>query len=110
MVMETGATTGIFPSDEQTLRWLTLQGREGPVRRAGRGRGRVYDELEVIELDELEPLIALPSSPGNVVPVSEAAGVAARQVCVGCSVNSSYEDVAIVAAVLRGRTCRSSSI
>ena len=58
----------------------------------------------MIELDELEPLIALPSSPGNVVPVSEAAGVATRQVCVGSSVNSSFEDVAIVAAVLRRRT------
>ena len=58
----------------------------------------------MIELEELEPLIALPSSPGNVVPVSEAAGVATRQVCVGSSVNSSFEDVAVVAAVLRRRT------
>ena len=58
----------------------------------------------MIELDELEPLIAMPSSPGNVVPVSEAAGLATRQVCVGSSVNSSFEDVALVAAVLRGRT------
>ena len=53
---------------------------------------------------EIEPLIALPSSPGNVVPVAEAAGTPTRQVCVGSSVNSSYEDVALVAAVLRGRT------
>ena len=58
----------------------------------------------MIELDELEPLIAMPSSPGNVVPVHETAGLATRQVCVGSSVNSSFEDVALVAAVLRGAT------
>jgi aconitate hydratase len=104
MVMETGATTGIFPSDEQTLRWLTLQGRADQFVELAADADASYDELEVIDLDELEPLIALPSSPGNVVPVSEAAGVATRQVCVGSSVNSSFEDVAIVAAVLRERT------
>jgi aconitate hydratase len=104
MVMETGATTGIFPSDEQTLRWLTLQGRDDEFVELAADSGASYDELDVIDLDELEPLIALPSSPGNVVPVSEAAGVATRQVCVGSSVNSSFEDVAIVAAVLRERT------
>ena len=105
MVMETGATTGIFPSDERT---------RGVARRPGPGGasslelaadpGAVYDETETIDLGELEPLIALPSSPGNVVPVREAAGTATRQVCVGSSVNSSFEDLAIVAAVLRGRS------
>ena len=104
MVMETGATTGIFPSDEQTLRWLTLQGRDDEFVELAADPGASYDELEVIELDQLEPLIALPSSPGNVVPVTETAGVATRQVCVGSSVNSSFEDVAVVAAVLRRRT------
>ena len=104
MVMETGATTGIFPSDEQTLRWLTRQGRDDEFVELAAAPGASYDELEVIELDQLEPLIALPSSPGNVVPVTEAAGVATRQVCVGSSVNSSFEDVAVVAAVLRRRT------
>ncbi len=104
MVMETGATTGIFPSDEQTLRWLTLQGREEQFVELAADAGASYAELEVIDLDELEPLIAIPSSPGNVVPVSETTGVETRQVCVGSSVNSSFEDVAIVAAVLRERT------
>src|SRR5204862_6892086 len=66
--------------------------------------GAAYDELEVIELGSLEPLVALPSSPGNVVPVSEAVGTPTRQVCVGSSVNSSYEDLAVVSAVLRCRT------
>ena len=104
MVMETGATTGIFPSDQRTLDWLALQGRDDEFMELAAESGASYDELEVIELEELEPLIALPSSPGNVVPVSEAAGVATRQVCVGSSVNSSFEDVAVVAAVLRRRT------
>jgi predicted aconitate hydratase len=104
MVMETGATTGIFPSDEQTRRWLEAQGRDGEFVELAADPGAAYDELETIELDELEPLIALPSSPGNVVPVAEAAGTPTRQVCVGSSVNSSYEDVAVIAAVLRGRT------
>ena len=104
MVMETGATTGLFPSDEQTRRWLEAQGREDEFVRLAAETGAAYDELETIDLDELEPLIALPSSPGNVVPVAEVAGTPARQVCVGSSVNSSYEDVAVIAAVLRGHT------
>jgi aconitate hydratase len=104
MVMETGATTGIFPSDEQTRRWLGAQGREDEFVELAAETGVAYDELETIELDRLEPLIALPSSPGNVVRVAEAAGTPTRQVCVGSSVNSSYEDLAVIAAVLRGRT------
>ena len=104
MVMETGATTGIFPSDEQTRRWLEAQDRESDFAELAADSDAGYDELETIELGELEPLIALPSSPGNVVPVAEAAGTPTRQVCVGSSVNSSYEDVAMIAAVLHDRT------
>jgi predicted aconitate hydratase len=102
MVMETGATTGIFPGDEQTRRWLAEQGREDDFIELAADPGASYDEVETIELDGLEPLIAQPSSPGNVVSVAEAAGLAVRQVCVGSSVNSSYEDLAVIAAVLRG--------
>src|SRR6266540_4355157 len=104
MVMETGATTGIFPSDGQTRRWLEAQGRDSEFAELAADPGAAYDEHETIELGELEPLIALPSSPGNVVPVAEAAGTPTRQVCVGSSVNSSYEDLAVVAAVVRGRS------
>ena len=100
MVMETGATTGIFPSDEQTRRWLASQGREAEFVELAADPGARYDEAEEIDLAELEPLIAQPSSPENVVPVREAAGIPTRQVCVGSSVNSSYEDLAVVAAVL----------
>ena len=104
MVMETGATTGIFPSDAQTRRWLEAQGRPGDFEELAAEPGAAYDEVEEIDLALLEPLIATPSSPGNVVPVREVAGTATRQVCVGSSVNSSYEDLAIVAAAGRGRT------
>jgi aconitate hydratase len=104
MVMETGATTGIFPSDEQTRHWLDAQGRGDEFLPLGPDPGALYDEAEQIELAELEPLIARPSSPGNVVAVREVAGTPTAQVCVGSSVNSSYEDLAVVAAVLRGHT------
>ena len=104
MVMETGATTGIFPADERTRAWLAGQGREEEFVELSADPGAVYDEQETIDLGELEPLIALPSSPGNVVPVREVSGTATKQVCVGSSVNSSFEDLATVAAVLRGRS------
>src|SRR5256886_2248620 len=74
MVMETGATTGIFPSDERTREWLAAQGREDEFVALAADEGAGYDEIETIDLGVLEPLIALPSSPGNVVPVHEAAG------------------------------------
>jgi len=104
MIMETGATTGIFPSDARTREWLAAQKRSGEFVELAADDDSEYDEVETIDLGELEPLIALPSSPGNVVPVREEAGTATRQVCVGSSVNSSFEDLATVAAVLRGRT------
>jgi aconitate hydratase len=102
MVMETGATTGIFPSDERTRAWLEVQGRGQEWVELAADPGASYDEQEVIDLGALEPLIACPSSPGNVVPVREAAGVATTQVCVGSSVNSSFEDLATVGTLLRG--------
>src|SRR5918998_245578 len=61
-------------------------------------------ELEHIALEELEPLIAQPHSPGNVVPVREVAGTRAAQVCLGSSVNSGFDDLAVAAAVLRDQT------
>lgn len=103
MVVETGATTGLFPSDDETRRWLSAQGREGDFTALAADEGAVYDAVERIDLSALEPLVALPPSPGNVVPVSDVAGTEVVQVCVGSSVNSSYEDLATVAAALRGR-------
>ena len=104
MVMETGATTGIFPADERTRAWLAAQGRGDEFVQLSADAGAAFAERETIELGELEPQIALPSSPGNVVAVREVSGTATKQVCVGSSVNSSFEDLATVAAVLRGRS------
>lgn len=104
MIAELGATTGIFPSDRRTREWLEQQRRPGDFVELAADPGATYDEREVIDLATLEPLIAKPSSPGNVVPVREVAGTKVQQVCVGSSVNSGYEDLAIVAEVLRGKT------
>ncbi|MGH2697833.1 MAG: aconitate hydratase [Actinomycetota bacterium] len=101
MVLETGATTGVFPSDERTCEWLSAQQREGDFIALSASEAS-YDEVEVIDLSLLEPLVAKPHSPGNVVPVAEVEGTAVGQVCLGSSVNSSYEDLARVAGVLQG--------
>lgn len=101
MITETGATSAVFPSDESTRAWLAAQRREDAWRPLAAEDGACYDDEIVIDLERLVPLIALPSSPSNVVPVAEVAGEVVAQVCVGSSVNSSYEDLAVVAAVLR---------
>jgi aconitate hydratase len=102
MIVEMGSTTGLFPSDGRTREWLAFQQRPGDWIELVADEDATYDEHELIELDKLEPLIARPSSPANVVPVREVAGTPVAQVCVGSSVNSGYADLAIVAAVLRG--------
>jgi aconitate hydratase len=101
MITELGATAAVFPSDEQTREWLAAQRREDDYVPLAADPDASYDEDEVIDLSELEPLIAKPTSPGNVVPVREIAGAQTVQVCVGSSVNSSYEDLATAAAILR---------
>ena len=102
MAMETGATTAVFPSDAETRSWLAQQGREQDFRPLAADPGAAYDEHVRLDLSELEPLVALPPSPGDVVPVADVAGTEVVQVCVGSSVNSAYEDLAAVAAALRG--------
>jgi aconitate hydratase len=102
MVVETGATTGVFGADERTREWLALQERSQDFVRLAAEPGADYDERETIVLDELEPLIARPPSPGDVVPVRELEGTEISQVCVGSSVNSAYDDLATVGAALRG--------
>jgi predicted aconitate hydratase len=101
MITELGATAAVFPGDERTREWLAAQRREGDYAPLAADEDAAYEEVEVVELSELEPLIAKPSSPGNVVPVSDVVGTQTVQVCVGSSVNSSYEDLATAAAVLR---------
>ena len=102
MITELGATAAVFPADERVREWLAAQARDEDYTPLAADEGAAYDETEVVELAELEPLIAKPGSPGNVVPVREVAGTKTVQVCVGSSVNSSYEDLAAVGAVLKG--------
>jgi aconitate hydratase len=102
MIAELGATGAVFPSDDQTRAWLEEQGRmEDFVDLPTGGQGD-FDDEEEIDLGTLVPLVAKPSSPGNVVPVEEVAGTKLAQVCIGSSVNSSYEDLALAGSVLRG--------
>ena len=103
MTQELGATSGLFPSDEMTSRFLYAQGREGDWRPLGPDPDATYDEELTIDLGNLEPLIARPHSPDNVVSVREVAGTPVSQVAVGSSVNSSYRDLMIVAKVLKGK-------
>src|SRR5438270_5393945 len=74
MAMETGATTAVFPADDQTRAWLAAQGREADFTPLAADPGADHDERISIDLSQLEPLVALPPSPGNVVPVAEVAG------------------------------------
>jgi aconitate hydratase len=103
MIAELGATGAVFPSDEQTRAWLDEQGRAEDFVALPTGGAGDFEEEEDIDLGALVPLVAKPSSPGNVVPVEEVAGTELAQVCIGSSVNSSYEDLAVVGAALRGQ-------
>jgi len=101
MITELGATAALFPGDERVREWLTTQQRLETYTAWSADPGATYDETEIVDLATLEPLIARPHSPGNVVPVREVAGTRTAQVCVGSSVNSSYSDLATVAGVVR---------
>jgi predicted aconitate hydratase len=101
MIVETAGTTAIFPSDERVREWLEEQERLDDFVELAADPGASYDSSEAIDLSALEPLVARPHSPGNVVTVAELAGLKTAQVCVGSSVNSSFADLAVVAAVLR---------
>ncbi|MGD2175462.1 MAG: aconitate hydratase [Candidatus Brocadiaceae bacterium] len=100
MGTELGATSSIFPSDGATERWLRAQGRAGDYRPLAADPDAEYDAVIEIDLGSVEPLIARPHSPGDVVPVAELAGLEVDQVCIGSCTNSSYEDLALTAALL----------
>ncbi len=103
MGTELGATSSIFPSDENTRLYLLGQRRGEAWIELKADNGAEYDEFTEIDLSTIEPLIACPSSPGNVVPVREVAGKTVHQVIVGSSVNSSFRDLMVVAAIAEGR-------
>jgi aconitate hydratase len=103
MGAELGATCSIFPSDAETLKYLKAQGREKDWIEIGPDTDAEYDEVIEINLSKLEPLIARPHSPDDVVKVSEIAGTPVQQVCIGSYTNSSYEDMMTVAGILKGK-------
>jgi aconitate hydratase len=103
MGAELGATTSVFPSDGAVKRFLESQGRGGDWVQLAGDEDADYDEHEEIHLSELQPLIALPSSPGNVVPVHEAAGREIYQAMIGSSANPGLRDFAIPAMIVDGK-------
>jgi aconitate hydratase len=103
MGAELGATTTVFPSDERVLRFLRQQRRANVWRAIAADPGSDYDEHDEIDLSRLVPLIACPSSPGNVVPVSEVAGRRIYQAYIGSSANPGLRDFALPAMMVDGR-------
>jgi aconitate hydratase len=103
MGAELGATTTVFPADENVRRFLRAQGREGDFTPLAGDAGATYDHDEEIDLAQVEPLIAMPSSPGNVVPVREVVGREIYQAYIGSSANPGYRDFAIAAKIVGGR-------
>ncbi len=103
MGAELGATTSIFPSDEVTKAFLTAQGRADAWRELKADQDAIYDEEVLIDLDQLEPLVAQPHSPDKVCKVSEIAGLKVDQVAIGSCTNASFADLMKVAAILRGK-------
>ncbi len=103
MGAELGATTTVFPADEAVQEFLRSEGREDDFRPLSADEGAAYDVTDEIDLSSLEPLIARPSSPGNVVPVRECAGEPVHQVVLGSSANPGLRDYAVAAALVDGR-------
>ena len=108
MGTELGATTSIFPSDEITRAFLAAQGREQDFVPLASDADAVYDRVIDIDLSALRPLIACPHSPDNIRAVEELGNVRVDQVCIGSCTNSSLRDMLRVAAILRGKTIKSS--
>ncbi|MFT7164115.1 MAG: aconitate hydratase [Flavobacterium sp.] len=107
MGAELGATTTVFPSDNETKRFLISQDRESDWTELVADPEATYDEYAEINLYDLVPLIALPTSPGNVVPVSEVAGKTISQVVIGSSANPGLRDFWIAGAIVKDKTINS---
>jgi aconitate hydratase len=103
MGAELGATTSIFPSDENTRLYLAAQGREKDFRPLSADGDAFYDQEMTLDLATIPPQVAMPHSPDNVVDVKEAGPISVDQVAIGSCTNSSYSDLMKVAAILKGR-------
>ena len=103
MGAELGATSSIFPSDEQTLKFLEAQGRADDFVALSADEDASYDDEIKINLSLLVPLVAQPHSPDNVLPVTERSTLPVNQVAIGSCTNSSYQDLMSVSQILRGK-------
>ncbi|MGC1181506.1 aconitate hydratase [Legionella sp.] len=106
MGAELGATSTVFPSDNRTKEFLKSQGREKDWFELKADPKATYDKEDEINLSTLEPLIAKPTSPGNVVPVAKIAGEEIYQAYIGSSANPGYRDFAIAAQIVKGHTLK----
>ncbi|MCH4888957.1 aconitate hydratase [Acidaminobacter sp. JC074] len=103
MGTELGATTSIFPSDDETLKYLQKQGREDDYTPLAADDDAVYDYVLEINLSEIEAKIACPHSPDNIKTVKSLEGLKINQVAIGSCTNSSYDDLMKVASILKGK-------
>ncbi len=103
MGAELGVTTSIFPSDERTRDFLKAQGRENVFVELSADADAEYDRVIEINLSELEPLAACPSSPDNIQKIATLGDKKVSQVLIGSCTNSSYRDLMMVATVMKGR-------
>lgn len=103
MGAELGATTSIFPSDAQTLKYLKQNNRADDFRYLSADLGASYDQQVTISLEEITPQIAFPHSPDNVKNIEEALEIKVDQVAIGSCTNSSYKDLVTVAQILKGK-------
>lgn len=101
---ELGLTTSIFPSDERTRHYLEAQGRGDAWRELSPDPDAEYADTVTVNLSELEPYVAKPHQPDNVVRLVELKGMKVDQVCIGSCTNSSYQVMKAVAQILKGRT------
>ncbi len=103
MGTEMGATSTVFPADDEIRRFMEAQQRGDEFTELLPDEGAEYDDYEELILDDVEPLIALPSSPGNVVPVREVEGKSIYQSYIGSSANPGYRDFWIAGEIVKGR-------
>ena len=103
MGAEMGVTTSIFPSDEETRKFLKAQGREVDWIELKADSNAEYDKIVEVDLGEIEPLAAAPHSPGNIVKVAEMKEIKVDQVMIGSCTNSSYKEIATVAQIMKGK-------
>ena len=103
MGAELGVTTSVFPSDKITKQFLAAQGRVADFKAIAPDKGAKYDDAFTIDLSKVEPLMAAPHSPGNIVTVKSLKGKKVNQIMIGSCTNSSYRDIRTVALYLKGK-------